>query len=160
MSTSNLRLRLPVFGLALALAAACAPTVDIRGNLPDDDRLKEIKEGTTTREQVQEKLGSPTAIATFDDNVWYYIGKKTEQTAFFNPKVLEQRVLVLRFGDAGRLTEMKTLTLGDAQEVSLVQRATPTAGQDMGILEQLVGNLGRFNADERTGRLGRPGGGS
>lgn len=157
--SNSFMLRLPAVGLALALVAACAPVIDVRGNLPDDDRLSEIKEGVATRELVKEKLGSPTATATFDDNVWYYISKKTEQTAFFDPKVLEQRVLVLRFSDTGRLTAMKSLTLSDAQDVSLVQRATPTAGQDMGILEQLVGNLGRFNADERTGRLGRPGGG-
>jgi outer membrane protein assembly factor BamE (lipoprotein component of BamABCDE complex) len=148
----------PALGLTLALAAACAPVVDIRGNMPDADLLSEIKEGATTREQVQEKLGSPTSIATFDDNVWYYISKKTQQTAFFDPKVLEQRVLVLRFSDTGRLAEMKSLTLDDAQEVNLVRRFTPTAGQDLGILEQLVGNLGRFNADERTGRIGRSGG--
>lgn len=152
---NRLTFRSLTLGLALALAAACAPVVDIRGNMPDDDRLSEVKEGVTTRDQVQEKLGSPTAIATFDDSIWYYISKKTEQTAFFEPKVLEQRVLVLRFSDTGRLTEMKSLTLDDAQQVSLVQRSTPTAGQDLGLLEQLIGNLGRFNTNENTGRLRR-----
>jgi outer membrane protein assembly factor BamE (lipoprotein component of BamABCDE complex) len=142
---------------ALATLGACTPTVDIRGNLPDADTLAEIKEGVSTREQVREKFGSPTAIATFDDNVWYYISKKTEQTAFLDPTVLEQHVLVLRFNDTGRVSEMKKLTLDDARNVSLVQRSTPTAGQDLGLIEQFIGNLGRFNTNDRTGRVGRPG---
>lgn len=148
-------LRLAALGLILVLAASCAPTIEVRGNLPSDDRIDEIKEGVTTSDQVREKLGSPTAIATFDDNIWYYISKKTQQTAFFDPKVLEQRVLVLRFNDTGRVAEMKSLTLNDAQDVSVVQRATPTAGQNLGFLEQLVGNLGRFTGNENSGRLRR-----
>ncbi|MBM3571919.1 MAG: outer membrane protein assembly factor BamE [Alphaproteobacteria bacterium] len=143
-------------GLA-AMTAACAPTVNVRGNTPEDNLISAIRAGVTTRDQVRDQLGSPSSIATFDDNVWYYISKKTEQVAFFTPKVLEQRVVVLRFNDTGRVAEIKKLTLPDAVDVSLVVRETPTAGHNLTLMEQLVGNLGRFNQGER--RAGRPSGG-
>ena len=41
-----------------------------RGNMLDADKLAEIKPGTTTREEVATRLGTPTQICTFDENVW------------------------------------------------------------------------------------------
>jgi len=158
-------LDMPKFRLlgALAIAlpitlGACAPMVDVRGNAPDAELLAALKEGVTTRDQAREQLGSPSAIGTFDDNVWYYISKRTEQTSFFAPKVLEQRVVMLRFNDTGRLAEFKQLDLSDSNEITSVARETPTAGHNLTLIEQLVGNLGRFNQGDRSGRSSRPGG--
>ena len=32
----------------------------------------------------------------------------------------------------------------DLREVGMVDRTTPTAGKDLSVLDQLIGNLGRF----------------
>ena len=53
MSIPNLCIALA----GLATIAACAPTVEQRGNLPASDKIAEIHPGTTTKDQVAEILG-------------------------------------------------------------------------------------------------------
>ncbi|WP_207478956.1 outer membrane protein assembly factor BamE [Arenibaculum pallidiluteum] len=144
---------LGLLGLALA---ACSPTVNTRGNLAEADRLQQIQPGVSTRDQVAALLGSPSSTSTFDRNTWYYIGQRTEQTAFFNPEIIERKVIQIRFDDTGRVQEMKQLDASDGHEVALVERRTPTAGRELGILEQILGNVGRFNNNRGATRPGAP----
>jgi outer membrane protein assembly factor BamE (lipoprotein component of BamABCDE complex) len=58
-------------------------------------------------------------------------------------------VLVVRFDEQGILEEIGTLRGEDGQEVVLVSRETPTAGHELTLIEQIVGNIGRFNRPSR-----------
>ncbi|HYE47682.1 MAG TPA: outer membrane protein assembly factor BamE [Caulobacter sp.] len=142
-STAPLR-RLAAAGLIAAALAACSPVVATRGHMVDPDRLAEVKVGESTRDDVQTILGSPTNISTFDPNVWYYVGQRVENAAFFRPDVTERRVVAVRFDDADRVAEIQQIGLDAAQEIELVERTTPTSGREFGVLEQLFGNFGRF----------------
>ena len=126
--------------LALTLSA-CEPTVANRGNILDADKVAEIKVGSSTREEVATKLGSPTQISTFDDKVWYYIGRRTEQVAFLDPAVVQQKAVEVRFDEAGVVTSVNNLDLAEAQDVDPVDRTTPTYGHDDTLIKQLIGNL-------------------
>ena len=127
-----------LFVLALS---ACAPTVANRGNILDSDKLVEIKPGVSTREDVANKLGTPTEISTFDDKVWYYVGRQTQQYSFFDPEVLKQKAVEVVFDDKGVVTAVTDLDLAAAQNVEPVARATPTYGRDDTFIQQLLGNL-------------------
>tara|TARA_Y100000588_G_scaffold2547_2_gene3576 strand:+ start:192 stop:650 length:459 start_codon:yes stop_codon:yes gene_type:complete len=133
--------------LTLIALAACSPVTAQRGNLIDDARLSRLKVGEMNRVEVLNALGTPTSRATFDQDTWYYIGQITEKTAFFNPDVVERRILKLQFDQDGTLVSMEQLGLEDAQDVNLVDRETPTRGRELGALEQLLGNLGKFNPE-------------
>lgn len=138
-----------VLGLAVS---ACSPVVATRGNLTDPDRLAEIEAGKSRREDVAGVLGTPTSTGTFDQNVWYYIGQKTEKVAFFKPEVTERRVVIVRFDDAGVVREIKQLDETNGQDIEMVDRATPTAGREMTFIEQMLGNVGRFSAKDTKGQ--------
>ncbi len=133
---------------ALALAVlGCAPRMDTRGNLPDPEVLADIKPGKNSRDEVAEILGSPSSIAAFDDETWYYISKRTETLAFFEPEINDRRVVVIRFDDQGIVSDIKFLGLEDGRVVNLVERETPTAGNEVTFLQQIFGNVGRFTSD-------------
>jgi outer membrane protein assembly factor BamE (lipoprotein component of BamABCDE complex) len=139
--------RLAVAALALA-AASCTGRVDTRGNLADPEVVSQITPGESTRGTVEDLLGSPTTVATFNDQTWYYIGRKTEKFAFFEPEVLEQQVVAVHFDPDGVVDDVKIYGPEAAREIELVDRTTPTAGKELSVLQQLFGNLGRFNTDE------------
>jgi outer membrane protein assembly factor BamE (lipoprotein component of BamABCDE complex) len=144
--------------LVTAFAAglsACTGRVDTRGNLADPEVVSQITPGESTRGTVEDLLGSPTSIATFNDQTWYYIGRKTEKFAFFKPEVLEQQVVAVHFDPNGVVDDVKLYGPDDAREVELVDRTTPTAGQELSVLQQLFSNLGRFNSDEGPAAPGR-----
>ena len=156
--------RLPLRTLAgaaclLFLAAGCTSTIDTRGHMVDPDILAEVKPGQTSRAEVQQLLGSPSATPTFDSDSWYYIGRRTETVAFFDPKVIEQQVVVVNFDANGTVSEVKRLDAEDGQAIQVVERETPTAGRKLGLLQQLFGNLGRFNVptQDRGPTISAPG---
>ena len=127
-----------------ALLAACAPTLDQRGNLPDPDLVEQIRTGTHTRDKVSEILGSPSSVATFGEETWYYIARQTGTFAFYEPEVLDQQVIAVAFDEAGMVKSVHTYGMEDAQEIAPIARFTPTGGRDLTLLEQIFGNLGRF----------------
>ena len=135
-------------GLALGLAA-CGGDVTVRGNMPDPEVIAEIQPGGDNREDVVDKLGSPSTVSTFLSRKWYYIGQKVEQFAFMSPTVLERSVLVVSFDETGTVDDTIMYTLEDGQIIDPVSRTTPTEGRELTVLQQLFGNLGRFPIGEQ-----------
>ena len=86
---------------ALLLAGACTPTIAQRGNMLEDYQIAEIRAGESTRSDVLRNLGSPTTQSTFDPNVWYYIGQETEKRGILDPKVTQERVVLVAFNEDG-----------------------------------------------------------
>ena len=141
-------------GAAVALAicalaiGACAQKIDVRGHIPEEEDLGRINPGVHTREDVAQLLGTPSTVSAFQDTKWYYIGQKSTEFAFFAPEVLERRVVVVSFDDAGVVAETSTLSLADGQDIDPVERVTPTEGRELNFFQQIFGNLGRFSTDE------------
>ncbi|MBI1206900.1 MAG: outer membrane protein assembly factor BamE [Azospirillum sp.] len=160
MTGSNLKTLCAVGALAV-LVAGCAPVVVTRGNMIEDDKLATLREGVSRKDDVEVVLGTPSAMGTFDHNTWYYIGQRTEKTAFFQPDVVERKVVVMSFDQNGTLTKVNRLDLDQARDVEMVDRVTPTAGKDLGFFEQILGNVGRFggSSSRRSRGPGIPGGG-
>ncbi|MDD4617420.1 MAG: outer membrane protein assembly factor BamE [Alphaproteobacteria bacterium] len=130
---------LPLFFLIFAVS--CAPTVANRGSMLDQDVFEQIKPGITTREEVASKLGSPTSVSTFDEKIWYYIGRETQQYSFLDPDVIKQQAIEIDFDDTGIVTSVKNLDVTQAADASPVGRETPTFGQKKTFLRELLGDL-------------------
>lgn len=145
----------PLLALSLALAA-CAGREDVRGAVMTKERMDEIRPGSTTQNELIEIIGSPTASTMFpqEGQIWYYISKETKTVAFFEPETLKQEVLEIRFDPSGRVTDIRKYGIDDAKQIALVSRTTPTRGKELSFVEQMFGNIGRFN-DRSTGTTGR-----
>lgn len=134
--------------LLLALLPACSVVETprtLRGNKIDADQLKELVPGTSTKKDATALLGSPTARATFDDNEWIYISETTHTRIGRTPGVLKQDVTVLTFDSNGVLQNVKRLNEDDSRDVAVVGRATPSPGSEASFLQQLLGNVGKYN---------------
>jgi outer membrane protein assembly factor BamE (lipoprotein component of BamABCDE complex) len=142
--------------LAFVALVACSPIIDTRGNLPEPEDLEKITVGATSREEVARILGTPTSVATFDPNTWYYISKRTETVAFLRPETVEQQVVTVRFDESGMVKELSDTGKEPPKEIALVGRTTPTAGQTFSLFQQIFGNLGRFGDAPTKKRLPSP----
>jgi outer membrane protein assembly factor BamE (lipoprotein component of BamABCDE complex) len=151
------RARRPAAVVLALLLAGCVVSQDQRGNLPDPDKLAEIKPGTTTKEQVVKILGSPSSAGTFDDDTWYYISRKTKQVAFFSPEVIDQQVFIIDFTDDGVVKDLGHKTMADAESITPAPGATPAPGRELSFMEQLIGNIGRFGSGGGSAPAGNPG---
>ncbi len=131
-------------GIVSGLFTGCAETVHTRGNLPDPKVVASIEPGKHTRAQITKMLGTPSTIATFEREIWFYIGGRVKSQSFFAPEVLERKVLTIQFDKGGVVKEVNNFDATKIEKIELVQRETPTKGKDLTLLQQLIGNVGRF----------------
>lgn len=136
------------FAMALGalVLAGCVKDIDARGNQPPPDVIARLAPGEQTRQDVQSLLGTPATTAIFDNETWYYISSQTTQYAFYATEELERTVYAISFDQRGILKEVRKLDANNGREIQLASRETETKGREYSIIEQLIGNLGRFNA--------------
>jgi len=128
-----------------AVISACTPTTNVRGNMLQDYQIKEVQTGKDNTSNVLRKLGSPTTKAPFDDNIWYYLGQKTEKHGILDPQVVDAQVVVVSFNDKGIVKEIVKIDSEQMDDIPYSREKTHTSGQEVTVLQQLLGNLGRFN---------------
>ena len=144
---------------ALVLAAAlagCEQLVDQRGFAPTPGSVEKLEVGTQSREDVVRLIGSPSSVATFNPNVWYYISQKQENWGPSRPWISEQNVIQISFNEQGRVANIKYYDLKDAQNITMVSRITPTSGKELTVLEQILGNVGKFSGGRQQSNPGAP----
>lgn len=136
--------------LALCLSvSACGwmlPPPQTRGNKVEQDQLKELVPGTSTKADVMALVGSPTQKAMFDENTWLYITEVTRPRVAQTLGLLSQQVVVMSFDDRGVLTNVTKKDSDDSVPISVVARTTPSPGTEASFMQQLLGNVGKFNA--------------
>lgn len=136
-------LRLSAAALALGVAAACAPVQTYSGFRPErnDVELPDPQVGVDTRATVQQRFGSPSTTAVFDQTAWYYVSSTQERIAFYTPRITDRRVMVVRF-DGDTVSAVEKYGMERGRLVAYNDDVTPTRGRELGILEQLLGNIG------------------
>lgn len=132
------------FAATLGLAA-CTAQVAMHGNLVDPDALAKVEPGRSDQGAVLSLLGSPSTRGNFSEPTWYYIGQRTERMAFYKPETIDRKVIYIDFEPSGTVKSIGSLDLQDGSKVAYVTRETPTAGQRITLIKQLIGNIGRFN---------------
>jgi outer membrane protein assembly factor BamE (lipoprotein component of BamABCDE complex) len=133
-----------VCAAAISLSG-CAKDINARGNLPPDEAVSQLQPGQQTRQDVQLILGTPSTVSTLGNETWYYISAITTQYAFYSTEEIERDVYALSFDERGILQEVKNLGLEEGEDLQIVQRESPTMGREFSLIEQLIGNLGRFD---------------
>ena len=140
------------------LINACTPVVAQRGNMLEDYQMEEVKAGTSTRSDVLRNFGSPTTKSTFDSNVWYYIGQETEKKDILDPKVVKERVVLVAFNDEGIVETVQDVDR-ERMNIPYERSKTPTHGNDITIMQEFFGNLGKFNPQQGSAATTGGGGG-
>jgi outer membrane protein assembly factor BamE (lipoprotein component of BamABCDE complex) len=136
---------MPMAALAALSIASCTSSVSTHGHRLDAAALAQIEPGQSSQGDVIQLLGSPSSLATFDDRTWYYVSQRTERHSFYYNTVVAQDVVAIVFDDQGTVSRIDRHDLNGAREIDMVDRETPTSGNEMSVLEQFLGNIGRFN---------------
>lgn len=143
-------LRGAVAAAALALAAVvpgCAPTTQVHGYVPPPSDVARVTPGVDTMATVAEILGQPSSSGLLRDSAWFYVQSVFESFAYNPARVVDRTVLVVNFDDNGVVTGIERFGVEQGRIVNLTTRTTQTGGRQLGILEQLFGNLLTIDAN-------------
>jgi len=136
--------------------SACIKNTDLVGYTFKSENLDLISVGKTNEFAVRQILGTPSVKSTYGDKIWYYISTEYESVAFFKPKVKNQKIIALTFGDEDKVTDIKEYSAADAKNIKITSDTTRTEGSDTGIVSQLLGNVGRFNSEPGKVKVKKP----
>lgn len=131
--------------LICVLLNGCAQKENYYGYSFPPEYIKSLHVHKTNVSDVRQLLGSPTTESNFGDKTYYYIAQQQSRVAFLLPKVEDHQVLALTFDNNGVLSTVKTYTLEEARSIKFDEGNTRLRGSESGALEQIVGNIGKFN---------------
>lgn len=142
------RLRVMAFGLALSVAAACAPIYQNHGYAPTDDELAKITVGRDTRDSVATAVGRPSAESLLGDDAWYYVQSRWKTMGMRAPEEVSREVVAISFNKSGTVSNVERFGLEQGRVVTLSRRVTDSNIKGVNFLRQLLGNIGNFRADQ------------
>lgn len=145
MGSARARGRMAVAGLVLLALAGCSDIVRQHGYVPSDDDLAAVVVGKDTRETVAGKVGRPSAGGVMQDGGWYYVQSRWSSRGPTAPRETDRQVVAISYDARGRVSNIERFGLEQGQVVSLSRRVTDTNIKGVGLVRQLMGNLGRFN---------------
>ncbi len=144
------------------VGASCSPMMDARGHQTEMEDLKQLVDGQSRTSDVEALLGSPSAKSTYGETIWYYISQNQERQGMLAPEVTKQNVVAIGFDEADTVKAIVTYDLKDGKPINIVSKTTPVEGREMTVLDQILGNVGRFGGAGRSmnpGSVGRAPGG-
>jgi outer membrane protein assembly factor BamE (lipoprotein component of BamABCDE complex) len=133
--------------LGLLAVGACTPLNSYQGFQIIDQTPGDVRPGQDTRATVQAKLGSPTEVATFDKNEWFYISQVTSRIGFYSPRIDKRNVTAISFTkDGDKVASVRSYTLKDGRVIAYNDHETPTRGREISAIEQLLGSISAAGA--------------
>ncbi|MBZ6379270.1 cell envelope protein SmpA [Pacificimonas flava] len=138
--------------LLLTVAASltlsgCARIRDNQGYVRDNELISAIAPGVDNRESVERTLGRPTFQSQWDDSIWYYVSRNTEQLAFLPPTTTGQNVTLVRFDPQGNVAAVESREgMDQVAYFDPSSDETPVFGRDTGLFQEIFGNIGRVSS--------------
>lgn len=130
--------------VASAGLSGCAPVIRTQGYMVLDANPRDAVVGEDGKLAVESKYGTPTAVSTFDENIWYYMAQATDQFGAYRPTVRQRYIVAIRFDeDTQTVASVEEFDVNDGRQIAFSSRETPTIGRELGVLEQLLGTLGQ-----------------
>ena len=128
---------------SVILLGACTPITSYQGFQAVEANPKDVKIGVDSKATVMDRLGSPSAVATFDPNTWFYITQISDQMAFRKPDIRRRDIVAINFNKSDdKVLAVNSYTLKDGHVVPFNKRSTPTRGRELSVIEQILGNIG------------------
>ncbi len=135
-------LRAIAFALPVILAG-CGEIQQRHGYVASQSALDQIQIGSS-KEQVRLIMGTPSTSAAIQDNVFFYISEIRTQRLFLTIETTERRILTFHFDDDDRVERIANYGLNDGKVFDFITRTTPTRGDSLTAIRQLLGNIGNF----------------
>ena len=94
-----------------------------------DKKQEKLKINQSNKNDILKLLGSPSTKSTFDNDLWIYIERKTDNsslTKFGSERITVNNVLLLEFNSMGLLTKKEFLNQKNMKDLKFSEKTTAT----------------------------------
>ena len=142
MNKSKIILKFLFTILFLNISSCGLKVVDNHGQIYEKNiNFDDIIIGITTKNEITEKLGSPSTKSNFDDEQsWYYVSSEFKKFVFLDGENTDQKILLLSFNKD--IVKSKELLLKDnINEIAYEETITDSRGKKINWLKEFFTNL-------------------
>ncbi len=151
-SISHLRyIRFALFffaSLGLSAIGGCGDRISSHGHIINENELKHINIGTTTRADILNMLGQPSFKGAFNTHKLYYSSQIMLQPIASAKQTQTRMIYIFTLDDKNTLQSIDLINQDDGLQIAHIDDKTPTPGDTFGIIEQIFSNLRRRQAEE------------
>ena len=137
--------------LLFGLLISCSTVYRNHGFTPTDDELSSIVLGSTTRSSVEASIGVPSTSSLTKSDGIYYVSSKWRHFGAAAPKPVERQIVSIQFDSAGVVTNVSRYGLDDGKVIVLSRRVTEGGSGEISFIRQMMGNVGRMDAEDFFG---------
>ena len=137
-----------VASLGLAAVGGCGDRISSHGHIINENELKQINIGTTTRADILDMLGQPSFKGAFDTQKLYYSSQVMLQPVASTKQTQKRIIYIFTLNDKNTLQSIDLIDKEDGLQIAHIDDKTPTPGDTFGILEQVFSNLKRRKVEE------------
>ena len=137
-----------VASLGLAAVGGCGDRISSHGHIINENELKQINIGTTTRADILDMLGQPSFKGAFDTQKLYYSSQVMLQPVASTKQTQKRIIYIFTLDDDNILQSIDLMNKEDGLQIAHIDDKTPTPGDTFGILEQVFSNLKRGKVEE------------
>jgi outer membrane protein assembly factor BamE (lipoprotein component of BamABCDE complex) len=137
-----------VASLGLAAVGGCGDRISSHGHIINENELKQINIGTTTRADILDMLGQPSFNGAFDTQKLYYSSQVMLQPVASTKQTQKRIIYIFTLDDKNILQSIDLMNKEDGLQIAHIDDKTPTPGDTFGILEQVFSNLKRRKVEE------------
>lgn len=130
---------------ALLFLSGCQ-SIDVRGQYVDTEAVNKINDRKLNQDEIIDLIGTPTYVPEYSENTWYYVQRSLTRRAWFEPKVVEQRIVKITFNKEGIASNAELLTDSHNENIAVQGNYTKAYGTEQNGIQKFVGNIGRFNS--------------
>lgn len=129
--------------------SSCVKQYENHGYSFEHHNIDVVKVNKSKKSDVIASFGNPSSESDFGVKIFYYISFKTETVAFFDPKIVEQRVISIEFDKKDVVSDILEYTINDLNNVAFSEHLTEIKGNAITPLEQILSNVGKFNKKQK-----------
>ena len=132
----------------LAAVGGCGDRISSHGHIINENELKKINVGTSTRADILDILGQPSFKGAFDTQKLYYSSQVMLQPVASAKQTQQRIVYVFTLDNNNILKSIDLIDKEDGFQIVHIDDKTPTPGDTFGVLEQASSNLKRRQSEE------------
>ena len=137
-----------VASLGLATIGGCGDRISSHGHIINENEMKQINIGITTKADILDVLGQPSFEGAFDTQKLYYSSQVMIQPVASKKQTQKRIIYIFTLDNRNTLQSVDIINKEDGLRIAHIDDKTPTPGDTFGILEQAFSNLTRQKARE------------
>ena len=132
----------------LGAIGGCGDRVSSHGHIINENELKQLNIGTTTRADILDILGQPSCKGAFNAQKLYYSSQVMLQPVASTKQTQTRMIYIFTLNGKNVLQSIDLINQEDGLQIAHINDKTPTPGDTFGILEQVFSNLKRRQSEE------------